>query len=377
MNSAETEQRIRIEDSRLIIEDFQTDNSDIVSYFEHLDESNDISKKLEGALKVGIIAMRSTDTAENVNYVEKAFDNLGEKMEKQICSAFGEGGQFSGILKDHFGEDGKIIKEIFNPSREGSPLYSLRSELEKQLSDIRERLGINSAREELITKSPEKGLNFEDDCEKKLDWIANIHSDKLERTTNKVGKIPNRRVGDFALTLGDTGKRIVFEMKNQTDKPPLNGILKELKEAMENRYADYGIYVSRTKDALPECVGWFNEYDGNQLVCAVENNDGGSMIDGEMIHLAYKWARAKLGIESAQEMRLDPAFVREKSNEIKKKIEEIKKIRRQCTNIKQSAEEIWTVSGSLEKEINKGLDEIIESLDSYQRSGADDHDLRA
>jgi len=370
MTSVEQEHRIRIEDGQVIIEEFQTSDRDIVSYFEGLEESDDVGKRLEDALKIGIVAMRSIGVTGNVNYVEKAFDNMGEKMKMQIDSAFGEDGKFSGILKDHFGEDGKIIKDVLDPNREGSPLHSLRSELEGNLAAIRERLGINTAVEEAAERSPKKGIDFEDDCEKKLEWIASIHSDKLERTGNEVGRIPQSKKGDFVLILGDLGKRMVFEMKNR-GVMVLPQIQRELKEAMENRGADYGIYVSKTKEALPDSVGWFNEYDGNQLVCAVENDDGGSLIDGEMIHIAYKWARAKLRMESSQEARLDPAFVIKKSSEIQTKIGEIKRIRRQCTNIENSAKEIREISKNTESEVREDLEEIMESLGSRQRSDQD------
>jgi len=130
MTSVEQERRIRTEGSRVTMEEFQTGGHYIVSYFEGLEESDDTGRKLEDALKIGTVAMRSIGAAGNVNRVEKAFGSMGEKMKVQIDSAFGEDGQFSGILRDHFGEDGKIIKDVLDPNREGSPLHSLRSELE-------------------------------------------------------------------------------------------------------------------------------------------------------------------------------------------------------------------------------------------------------
>ena len=365
MTTVEQENKIFVEGNQVIVEEFQTSDYDIVSYFENLEESDDLGQKLENALKIGIVAMKSIGVAGNVNYVEKAFDNLDEKMKQKLESAFGEDGQFSGVLKEHFGEDGTIIKELFDPNREGSPLYSLRSELEKNLLDIREKLGINVAVEEVVEKSTKKGFDFEDECEEKLEWIAKIHSDKLERTGKKTGKISKSLKGDFVLTLGDIGKKIVFEMKNK-ETITLPEIQKELKEAMENREADYGIYVVKKKKALPKSVGWFNEYDGNQLVCAIENDEGDSLIDGEIIHIAYKWARAKLRIESSKEKKLDPTFIIEKAGEIQKKIGDMKKIKTQCTNIEKSTKAIKETAKDTESEIKKELEEIIESLDSKE-----------
>ena len=363
MTTVEQEDKIIVEGNQLIIEGFQTSDYDIISYFENLEESDDPGQKLENALKIGIVAMKSIGVAGNINYVEKAFDSLDDKMKQKLELAFGEDGQFSDILKEHFGEDGKIIKELFDPNREGSPLYLLRSELEKDLSDIKEKLGINAALEEVMEKNTKKGIEFEDECEKKLEWIAEINSDKLERTGNKIGKISKSKIGDFVLTLGDMDKKIVFEMKNK-GTITLPDIQDDLKKAMANREADYGIYVVKKKNALPKSIGWFNEYDGNQLVCAIENDEGDSLIDGEIIHIAYKWARAKLRIEASKEKKLDPTFIIEKTGEIQKKIENMKKIKTECTNIENSTKKITDTAKETESKIKQDLEEIIESLNS-------------
>ena len=362
MATVEQEKRILVGDDKVTVNNFQIQDPDIVSFFNNLNESDIPEQKLEYALKVGIVAIKSIGVAGNINYVEKAFNNLDEKMSQKLESAFGEDGKFSGVLKNHFGEDGMIIKELFDPNRDGSPLHSLRSDLEKHLSEIRDKLGIRATEEEFIEKSTQKGFDFEDECEKKLGWIADIHSDKLERTGNEAGRISKSKKGDFVLTLGDVDKKIVFEMKNR-DSLGLPEIQKELKEAMENRGAEYGIYVVKKKSALPQCVGWFNEYNNNQLVCAVENDDGDSLIDGEIIHIAYKWARAKLRIESVKEKTLDPTFIVGKAEEVKKKIGDMKKIKTQCTSIEKSSKAIRDTAQDTETEIKKELDEIIESLE--------------
>lgn len=364
MTTVEQTSKITVESNQVIVEEFQTNDYEIVSYFENLGESDDLGQKLENALKVGIVAMKSIGVAGNVNYVEKAFDHLDSNFKQKLDVVFGDNGQFSGVLKEHFGEDGKIIKELFNPNKEGSPLYMLKQEMSKNLGEIRDKLGIDAAVQEEREKGTQKGIDFEEQCEKKLEWIAEIHSDKLERTGNEKGKLGNKK-GDFVIALGDIGKRIVFEMKNM-EKVSLPDIQRELKASMDNREADYGIFVVKNKESIPKSIGWFNEYDGNQLVCAVENGDGDSLIDGEIIHIAYKWARAKLRIESAKEKKLDPSIIIEKTESIKKKIADMRKIKTQCTSIEKSTESIRETAKNTETEIKKDLDAIIESLDAKE-----------
>ncbi|MBT4328205.1 MAG: hypothetical protein HOD60_15075 [Candidatus Nitrosopelagicus sp.] len=355
------ENKVTLTEDNLYLKDFQVDDGEIVSYFQNLNESEDLEEKLLNLLKIGITVTKSISTAENVNYVEKAFDNLDSDFSRKLNEAFGEDGQFSEVIKDHFGEDGKLIKELFNPNREGSPLFILRKELDGNLYEIREKLGINDAVKESEERGTKKGLDFEDECKKKLQWIARIHADKLEVTGNTKGKITGSKKGDFVLTLGDNGKKIVFEMKNMSNIPQ-KYIYKELKEAIANRESDYGIFVAKNKDSLPENVGWFNEYDGNHLVCAVENNECEAMIDGEIIHIAYKWARAKLRLEDTKEKKVDASKILEKTTEIQEKIGDLRKIKLQCTNIDKSTEAIRETTKDTEKEIKRQLEEIVDSL---------------
>jgi len=365
MTTSEIENKIQIENNKLIIREFQTSDVDITSYFANLDESENLEEKFEDVLKVGVIAVKSIGIVGNVNYVEKAFGNLDSNFKQKIDQVFGDAGQFSNLLKGQFGEDGKLVKELLDPNREGSPLYLLKRELERNLSEIRDKLGFNAGVEQMTERSTQKGFVFEDYCEEKLGWISSIHSDKLERTGDIAGKISGSKKGDFVLTLGDIGKKIVFEMKDR-DKVSLKDIQRELDDAMENRESDYGVFVVKNRDSLPDSVGWFNEYDGNHLVCAIENNDGNAMIGGEIIHIAYKWARARLRLENSKEKKVDAAFIMNKVSAIQTNMDELKKIKRQCTNIDDSVVAIRDITKTTENQIKKDLGEILESLDEIK-----------
>ena len=420
MTSVEQGSKIGIEGDRLIIRDFVTREPDIVSYFGDLPESDDMVWRLESLLRVGIVAMKAMGTTSdvkyveeafkklhermtgnaklvekafvshddkmktnldyvekafvshddkmktNLDYVEKAFEALDEKMKRELETAFGETGSFSDLLKSHFGEDGKIIKDLFNPNREGSPLHMLRADLEGNLVAIRDKLGYNEAVAEEKEKGTQKGFDFETYCEEKLEWIAGIHADKLERTGNTTGKLSRSKKGDFVMTLGDIDKKIVFEMKDRDDisRPDIQ---RQLNEAMENREAEYGILVAKNKDSLDKSIGWFNEYDGKHLVCALEDGETESVVGGEMIHIAYKWARTRLLAESARETKLDPEFILNKTNEIEKKMKDLRKIKSQCTNIENAAESIRGTVRDTESSVKRDLEEIIDSLGSGAR----------
>ena len=362
--ASEQQDKIRSTEDVLYIEDFQIHDRDIASYFQNLNES-ERKKKLLDLIKIGISVTKSMGTSKNIDYVEKAFDNLNSDFAQKLERVFGERGQFPEVVKKHFGEDGKVIKELFNPNHEGSPLYILRKDLNENLDKIREKIGENEAERKAIKETEErgtkKGLDFEEQCAEKLRWIAKIHSDKLDESGTTKGNKLDSKKGDFVLTVTDIGKKIVFEMKNKGSISEKD-IHKELKESMENREADYGIFVAKNKNSLPDTVGWFNEYDGNHLVCAVEN-DGEEIMDGEIIHIAYKWARAKLRTESTKEKKFDAELILAKTSEIRRKIEDLRKIKMQCTNINKSTEDIEKVTKNTEKEIKAQLEEIVDNLE--------------
>ena len=361
MATKEQESNIVLNDDKLYLSDLTISDSDVVTFFQNLSESQDLEEKLLQLLRIGITVTRSIGTSENVSYVEKAFENLDSNFSQKLDAAFGDKGQFSEVIKDHFGEDGQIIKELFNPNREGSPLHSLKRELDENLDQIKLKLGIDEKVKESEERGTKKGLDFEVECESKLQWIARIHGDKLEATSTTRGKVTGSKKGDFVLTLADIGKKIVFEMKNKSSISQ-NEIHKELKEAIENREADYGIFVAKNKDSLPKNVGWFNEYDRNHLICAVENSEGDAKIDGEIIHIAYKWARARLRLEVTKEKTVDASKILEKTAEIQQKIGDLRKIKLQCTNIDKSTEAIRDTAKDTEKEIKRQLEEIADSL---------------
>ena len=197
MADVEQDNPIIVNGNQVIVKNFLTQDYDIVSYFQNLEDSDNLGQKLENALKIGIVAMKSIRVAGNVDFVEKAFDNLDSKFKQNLESAFGDDGKFSEVLKDHFGEDGKIIKDLFDPNKVGTPLHTLQLDINRSLSEIRDKLTVNKAIEEVIEKSPQKGFNFEDECGEKLNWIARFNSDKPLRTSNDIGKISKSKRGDL------------------------------------------------------------------------------------------------------------------------------------------------------------------------------------
>ena len=357
---------ISVSDYTLRIDDFETRERDIVAYFNGLHDPDD-EEKLVTLLKLGILAQSSVGTTMDVKYVEKAFELLKDKFDKRMDDIFEPNGTMDNKLAEHFGQDGKIIKEIFNPDTEGTPLNRLKATLHDDLAGIRDTIVIQKGREIEARKGTHKGTKFEDFCQPFLEDIARVFSDIVDPTGTTKEKGSDSQKGDFVVTLAGGKKKIVFEMKHRESRLSYNDIRSQLNEAMKTRGADYGVLVSRNRSILKKSIGWFNEYDSNKLVCALAETED----DEEntwVIDVAYKWARQRVESAGDKHLGMDPELIKQDVNRIKESIEEIKKIDNHCTHIRNATDKIEEVVKKEERIIQNKIKDILSSMDSTSQS---------
>ena len=86
-------------------------------------------------------------------------------------------------------------------------------------------------------------------------------------------------------------------------------------------------------------------------------------MDGGMIEVAYRWARARAGgaPEAKKEGGVDAALI-EKVGEIGEHINEARSIKRECTNIDNSSKKIREWAETAEKGLRAKIDAVVESL---------------
>jgi len=365
-----------INKGKLTITDFQTADHEVVEYFDK--QKPELREdRLVSALRTGVMALKSTEISERVDYVEKKFQNLNHKFvntmsqtiqetESMYEENFGEKGKFREIMAEHFGEDGILLKEILDPNREGSPFYKLKSEVQSAISNLRQDLGIKEKEDEIKNRTTLKGADFEDLCQDLLESFAKIFGDIIENTTSMTGKVKRSKKGDFVLTLADSSRKITFETKD-VGSISANEIRKILDEAIENREASYGVLVAKSVEAVPKSIGWFQEIGNDKLVVALGSNSEGSFHD-ELLLIAYKLARAKVNSQSLKEKQVDTEFIETKIEAIKQKIQKFRTIKTECNNIVKASNCIKTTSEALAKEIGMELDDMNKSLEIKNES---------
>lgn len=184
----------KIANGKLIIKDFQTSDEEIVDFFKEV-KPEEFDSKLNSSLKVGVTALKTVATTERIDYIEKEFQKLDtkfnqvlkdtvQKISDNIDNTFGENGKLPSVLESKFGEngtvnslidnylgekgtlseiiekqfgkDGVIIKEILDPTKQGSPLYQLRQFFTEELLRLTNAIGIEQVKAEMKDKSTQK-----------------------------------------------------------------------------------------------------------------------------------------------------------------------------------------------------------------------------
>jgi len=356
---------IQIRKNRLLVLNWDTEDAEIVSFFSNK-SSHDRARAFEGALKVGVVASNVVGTAERIDYVQKEFNTLQTKFNQQLDTTlnqlgdtfedlFGDKGKFAEIVQDTFGENGKVVKQIFDPNREGTPLYQLRADLERQIRVLQDALAKKAGAEEIVKKTPLRGLVFEEQVERMLsDIVKQRKGDRLEPTGTTVGKATRSKKGDFVLRFAEKPEMPVVIEAKDVGRLSLQEIQQTLKEAIENRGAAYAILVSKNVDALPGSVGWFNEYGNNQLVIAL-GESGSDELREEILNIAITWARFKLLIQTAKTGTLDISKISGEVQRAETIIGRFKDITTQCTNLEKASTTIRGVCDEIKRDLHEEL----------------------
>ncbi len=299
----DSNQNISVSDDVLNIENYFTNDQDVVNYFENAqNERKPLDKILENILKLGVIAVKSAQVGNQVDYVEKKF-----------------------IMFHQLGMD----------------------------------LGINSATEIEHQKGTQKGVEFEKYCEEIISDIAKHHNDRLEATGNVSGIVDGSKKGDYVYTIQDSGKKIVLEMKDYTNPQSTPKLEKYLDESIENRGAEYGIVISKRKSGFSKDVGIFQEYGNKLFVALTTEETDNSELQSDLLVIALRWARLKLKQKSGT---VDSALIIEKIENIQRIMKEFSNIKRKCTNIQDISNGISEDLEKLRETIKADLLEVSKSL---------------
>lgn len=386
-------------ENRVHIQDFTIHDTELVSYLDEFDEDEQ-EDALETALRVGVATLELSETSKDVEFVKKEFESMQkefseeiEVVEEEVADKFGDDGKVSRILDEHFGDDGKLrqhiddafgddgvfkerlddelgedgerIKAALDPDREGTPTYRLKQTFKDEIETIKEELVAEEAEEEIRQETRLKGFDFEDQLEKILEDLVDQTPNQVRDTSQETGAKASSKKGDFVVTLGETDQQIVVEAKNGSFSGTVED---EMEEAIENREADYGIFVASSIEYLPRTrLGWFSEVDQDFVVVALSEEDD-EEIEPRFLKFAYHWARTR-AILSYVDIGddIDSEEVKAELDSISDAIGRFSTIRTKCTNLESAVGDIRTELHSIEESVTSSITrleaELGESVD--------------
>jgi hypothetical protein len=294
--------------------------------------------------------------------VEAHFGIKGS-FNETIDKYFGEKGLFHEQVENMLGDKGRL-RTILDPGEKGTPFNLLLEEIKAENIKLVDRILQEKVKEELTVKTPLKGFEFEDWVYETLCEIAKSgkSGDVVEQVSTETSEsLSKSKKGDFVLSLGENPNlRVVVEAKNWSSGLSLPKIKLVLEEAMKARNAQYGLLISKQKEALPPFVGYFNEYD-NMLVCALSKNDDPNL-NLEIMDIAYKWAKLQVLRRNKESGRVDATEVSKELNATKDELKEFQKVLTQCDNIDSSSAVIRESCTTMKSRVSSRIDSLLGKL---------------
>jgi hypothetical protein len=199
----------------------------------------------------------------------------------------------------------------------------MREELVKLQAERDKQLGVAAEH----ARSTAKGRPYEEAVFEAVDAIARARGDDCDA----VGDLPGTggRKGDVIVGVdgcaGPPRARIVFEAKNAY--VPKNKAVAELDAAMEQRDADYAVWVVPDEELLPGRGAQLREVNGNKLFVVHDPDDPA----GPALEVAYALARARTVMARAEGDGLDAGALRTELERALAAMDDVRRIKSQLT----------------------------------------------
>ena len=360
---------LRIEGDNVTIKNLTIADGELAQYLSTKEGAEQVLlliELIETAMQIQRMANTSADVKE-LNSVAKqvretmktagddAFNDLQKLIEGQ-----GENkpGTLINLLKTKLID--QVIAEL-DPTKETSPFHSINDQLVALLA----KSAGEKATAESYANSREKGIDFEELLDQMIQLEAVVHGDDAQFT----GDFPSpsgEKTGDEVVTINPAVTnneeiRIVWEAKTDRSYKDTKGRLKrdkvasELDDAMSNREAICGIFVSDARGVDMSKQPAWQEFDGNKLIIVLDDENP----DQRLIRMAYLWSRwIVLRSQEQEEGELDFAAIERVIASLQREFDGLANLKRLHTPIETNilAAKKWV------NEFEENLDELMDEL---------------
>jgi hypothetical protein len=261
----------------------------------------DPDKKTSAAGRLDELVRQATSSFEQM-FNPGNTTSYAYKLNQQLSQVFGTNGH-AGVLQAALQDS---LKPIF-----------------AELNDLKQKIGERKAAELVIESSTLKGKPFEERVHEELARIAAPYADDVQ---NVASGSNGSRAGDFLVALSGFSKSVVVEARNRK-QPSLPSIKGDLDREMQERAADFAIYVASGPEMLPQHVGEFNIY-GNKVVGTIDT-----------LHIAYRLVRV-LAATTTPDGSVDVGSIRSVLTKVRDAARSLRTIKAKATQVENLGETI-------------------------------------
>jgi hypothetical protein len=144
----------------------------------------------------------------------------------------------------------------------------------------------------------------------------------------------------------------VFEAKNS--KRSRNEALAELDEAMDQRAADYAVWVVPSEEKLPARAPALREINGDKLFVVYDPEDGSRLA----LEVAYSLARARVLMAKGAADGLDASALRAEVERAMVAMEDVRRIKSQLTSAAHQIEDVRAIVEGMAERVRGHLAQI-------------------
>ena len=254
--------------------------------------------------------------------------------------------QFVDKLSENFDVDKGTIRLVLDPNREGSPINQLKKEIMENFREVRDKLAIAKAEEDVLEKSTQKGGIFEERLYEELQYVTNAYGDTVESVGNITGT--TGKTGDFLITLRGSDERLVVEAKDSSGYT-IPKTIAEIESAIENRRAKFGIFVFKSREQMPRAFHP-GKIARNYIITCLEGNG-----------LYYSYHIAKTIVESELSKGGESIQIDKIQSELEYLLQKtlvVEEVLRKTRLISSNVESIEGLLKGLQVEVDDGLKRI-------------------
>ena len=349
-----------------------------------------------------------TEFEKQAREVEAAFGEqagaVGERLAKQLEDVFGpETGSLSKALERHFSDDSSgsvqqrvraLVADVMAQARQDllqqfsaadgrNPLADFKAAslammkrsaeqqdthltamrdrmaaLERQLQGLRDEKAASVELAAERERGTAKGRTFEEAVFDAVEAIAAAQGDCAE----PVGDLAEGggKRGDVVVSVdaatGPARGRIVIEAKDRRISRKKS--LEELAEGLDQRSAQFGVWVVPSEEELPSGVRDLREVDGDKLYVIFDPDDGARV----GLEVAYKLARARVLLTRDEVEGLDPALVADRVELARRAMEDVRRIKQQLTGATTAIGSAREVLDEMAAGVRARLEEIDDAV---------------